>query len=256
MKKRIIFVSAIVLLTLVSCGGRRANTVQYILVHSNNFVGEYIEFPSLYLYQCGDSILLIKASEGLDTYVNIFSRGEDKQLFDSLAAKHHDTTYDGEIFAWWIGWLGDPIPLDSSEYNRIGNASTTLDIDSIIVTCTKSWDVTHPEGSSLNDITNFIGQSPYPFILSGYDQSKGRLKYINKKLSEMTVEDFIMVLSTTQYDDNTPTSIYNNGKIGFNLKFESLPDVDGIYPLQINMFLDDGTVYELSYDWEVNSAED
>lgn len=256
MKKRIIFVCAIVLLALVSCGGRAVRIARYIQVHSNNFVGEYIKIQNLRLVRC-DSVLIVELGDARDTYVNIFSKGEDKQLFDSLAAKHHDTTYDGEIFAWCVGWLKDPAPSDSSEYNRIGTASTTSDIDSIIVTCAKSWDVTHPEGSSLNDITHFIGWSPYPFILSGYDQSKGYVRFIDKRLSEMVEDDFIMALSTVRNNNNNIAySIYDNSNIVFDLKFESLPAMDGIYPLQINMFMDDGTVFELNFDWVVNSAED
>lgn len=44
------------------------------------------------------------------------------------------------------------------------------DISRIYVSCGSSWDGSHPEGASLEDITRFEGVSVYPYIMNDYKE--------------------------------------------------------------------------------------
>lgn len=146
------------------------------------------------------------------------------ELFDSLAAKHNDTTYNRIVTEPDI-----PGMVFTSACNPVGNAE---DFVAINVVSDHDWDEQHPAGTSLNDIVSLSTRSYRQYIKSGYDDAlfpaKKKYTYQNILLSEMTAADYELIMS---YDER------------YSFTFKSRPTLDMDHMVTFTFVLDDGRTF-------------
>lgn len=137
---------------------------------------------------------------------------KDNSLYEQLAAKYGDTSYNKEVFYELNYPTGRPVA-----YSK--------DMCAIHITSNVDFDSTHPAGSDLGDIVKLYGQSPYPYIQSNYTQAVDWQKiadthphlfdaqhdgflylgnypgchFVNKRVSELTTEDLKMLCGNRAY---------------------------------------------------------
>lgn len=144
------------------------------------------------------------------------------ELFDSIAAKHNDTTY---LRTFTMANMPGCLVSDDG-----GLPSANLqDCLSIDILSDGDWDENHPAGTSLNDIVALQTKSYRQYIRSGYDDTlfpdKDKSVFQDMLLSEMTPQDYELTMSI---DDK------------FFLKFKSRPTLDKEHMLTITFAFDDG----------------
>ncbi|MDR1610500.1 MAG: hypothetical protein LBS08_03200 [Candidatus Symbiothrix sp.] len=163
------------------------------------------------------------------------SKGKEKVIYDSLCVLHNDMSYNKKrdyiaVPDWGFSFKGDIVSIDV-----VSNAD---------------FDAQHPANSSLNDIIRFLSVSLYPYIISGYkntfdwerdlpesfqcekslrqqvNQNEASCYHpIDKKLSELTSEDLILV------DWNS------------FLVFEQQPDLSKEHELKVTVKMSDGRTF-------------
>jgi hypothetical protein len=163
------------------------------------------------------------------------SKGREKVIYDSLCVLHNDMSYNKKR-----SYIAGP----DWGYNFKG------DIISIDVVSNADFDAQHPANSSLNDVIRFLSISLYPYIISGYkntfdwernlpenfrceeslrNQHDEASCYhpIDKKLSELTREDLILV-DVNRY---------------VFLAFERQPDMSKEHELTVTLKISDGRTF-------------
>lgn len=209
-------------------------------VFSSHFIPAYRHISNIGFGVDSNAITII-ASEQLDE-VNIFSKGEDKILFDSLAARYGDLGYDAELTYHDNGYEG------AKHARYFYNYAMTENISSIEVTSLNAWDDAHPYGKSLNDIIYVRAVTPIPFITSGYSADVPRLTEFSKRLSEMSPEDFRLTFSNLEPYESY--GIWYNDDDFFrlmyvNLIFDHKPTIDKSQTLRVKVVLDNGCEYRM-----------
>lgn len=89
---------------------------------------------------------------------SVFNFPSDNGLFDYYSSLHGDTAYRERL----VYSLNDT-PIYSCSY-------PASDFTEINVHCLQDWDETHPNGSSLNELTRLVSITCGPFIRNGYKQ--------------------------------------------------------------------------------------
>lgn len=156
------------------------------------------------------------------------SMREDKLLYDSLSALHHDTAFCNLVPLRHIPSAGAFL---------FPTGAPTADIESIEITCNRDWDALHPAGSSLNDIVLYMGHTLKPFIESGYDPAVSKSVSVVKLLSDMTPSDFeLNVYALDYYQTASPA-----------ITFLSAPVSPDDRDIHIAVRTTDGSVYSDSF---------
>lgn len=240
MKKIILLV--IIELAIVGCHRRYALTTEYF---SKSYIGEYGKVRSFndnkpwqhhdsngycYYYDTDDIFISCEYDQYLENTgcAQCISTGRKKEIFDSLARKHHDTSYYGLIHA------KECCDRFDGNYGFVNNASAA-DMVSITVISNEDWDSSHPAGASLNDIILYKASTIEPFILSGYDDRISKNAKIEKRLSEMTPADFCL-------------NLYNGN--WFTLNFLSRPDGPTKRYVRVTIDMDDGQSFVTGFYME------
>lgn len=167
---------------------------------------------------------------GIDTLdkgaVTCLSLGDNKLVFDSIAAKHGDTAFNGIVYAF------DPTDIGGGVYHFERSAPMS-EVVSINVVANQPWDEEHPAGTSLNDIIIYNSQSLRRFINAGY---KGEEEEpVEKYLSEMTEQDYIL---------NLYSPSLNGYGSQFSLRFVSAPTLSDDLWIAVEIQTDDGRVFK------------
>ena len=175
----------------------------------------------------------------------IHSRGEDKELYDELCRKHHDTAYNQRVS------LIDGTIVESPAYSGI-------DFLSVDVCTDKDFDALHPAGSSLSDIVRFFSLSPYRYILNGYStdygfdfdalSDSGQKGMEAHKRRKGTGHDELCPIDKL-VKDLEPGDLTLLGEGSFypiwvgSLYFETQPDTPGEYTITLTMRTDTDEVF-------------
>lgn len=163
---------------------------------SSHFVSEYVSVIELSIGVIGrgkDTISVgFIAPPGAG--ISFLSSGRDLEIYDSLARKHNDTAYNGNVA---FVYTYDRRKRISISDTICQNRATLADVSSINVRCDAAWDYNHPAGSSLNDIIRFSCYSLYPYICSGYSSVVPKKSPVVKPLNEMTPEDYYLAINYT-----------------------------------------------------------
>lgn len=177
--KRLLYICAAMLLFsgCVGLGGPVVKSHSFILgfyepetIASN---AEYIEVDG-----AGYARVNVYISKG-KRVTDVFRRDKaGKRMFDDLCKKYNDVSAPRRVLASVNDcYMPNYFSYPTSDFNRIDIASGS------------AWDAQHPAGSSLNDITDFVGLSAYPYIRDSYrklDYSSFRLS----KLFHYVFDDF------------------------------------------------------------------
>lgn len=202
----------------------------------NNVHYQYVLSSDTILVGCVYESLFIADSATASTTVNFLenrvvtcmSRGEAKLIFDSLAAKHCDTTFNAPVFM-------NDMMMTGYGYYHVDNGASMADIVGIEITSDQAWDDKHPAGSSLNDIVLYLGKSLFPYIKNGYQGEKET--DIVKPLSEMQPEDYVLNIFS-------PSPMIRRSNFG--LKFLVDPEFPVDRMITISISTDDGMLYSTS----------
>ncbi|MBE6292581.1 MAG: hypothetical protein E7091_09265 [Bacteroidales bacterium] len=168
---------------------------------------------------------------------------KDYSLYEQLAAKYGDTSYNKEVFYELNYPTGRPVA-----YSK--------DMCAIHITSNVDFDSTHPAGSDLGDIVKLYGQSPYPYIQSNYAQTVdwqdiadaypqlfdvqhngfsylgnySGCHFVDKRVSELTVENLKMLCGNRAY-------------LWGILEFTVLPTDVSEYMVTVELKDEEGTLY-------------
>ena len=126
---------------------------EYEFHMSMAFVSGYYQMEHIELVESNN--LLFIYGEGIKDYASLID--DDSRLFESLARKHKDISYNKKIAYLDGKYLMDPNPYCLKD-----------DFTAIHVTSDTDYDESHPAGSNLDDVVVFHSSSPYPYIESGY----------------------------------------------------------------------------------------
>lgn len=193
-------------------------------VSSKSFVGAYINLDSIYIdgpLEYWPEIYIWPIYNYTGKKYSLFSSGEDKLIYQSLAAKHGDTTYTGTT-----GYL----PSRDLKDTVFDATATTVDVVSIDVRSDADWDDSHPQGTSLNEFIRLARNSLREFIDSNYNEDfhpfYGRTGYT---LSRTGPHEYDLMFSRSYGDPD--------------LRFRSRPLINSIHNLTVTIRLDDGRTY-------------
>lgn len=199
-------------------------------IRDNGFYDKYY----FYYYSDEIAIYFYYAEFAFDSgCVQCSSLGEAYAIYDSLANKHHDTTFFDLANACDCCYSFD------GNYG-FDHRSTTADINSIVVTSNEDWDSSHPAETPLNDLIIFTGYTPVPFIRSGYNSSIAECSKISKPLHKMLPKDYELVLYK---------------KRNISLKFISPPDEPKSHHITVHISMDDGRDFSVDFFMEPDGTK-
>ena len=220
--KRLLFL--ISLLSLTGC--IRADIRVY---NTRAFVMGYQGMNRIYITQgntIGDKKLYyhVNFSRTNERWGIFFEDGRD--YYEELCEKHNDTYYNRRV------------EINHSVVGPTPWLRCARDFVGLEVWSSADWDAEHPAGTSLNDLTRFSSETPWPYIRSGYvekysDEKDGEYYPIDKLVAELTPDDMTLL-----------------PEYGFRIAFKKLAAEHGKHTLFVRLTADDGTVFEASEEAE------
>lgn len=225
---KLILLGSLILILVTQCSKPEPEQLcgdKFIYIETNSYVLAYYGIAHLSMSanpEQGYIVLHCKQS-GKDIYQ--WREGNDKLRFDSLCAVHNDTGYHKDLMICVLNWEDDSDPVLVE-----GQSAPDDDINSISIVTSYDFDPNHPAGSSVNDILNIELTSIYPFIQHGYVNEERLGVKVAKKLSEMQVEDYYLIL-------------YQIG-LGPLLKFDAQPATAGQYKFVYNITMGGGRTFK------------
>ncbi len=160
---------------------------------------------------------------------------EYEPIYDSICAKHNDTTYY------------QPLVSGTGVFKHNYWA---FDLVSIQVTSNANFDAEHPAGTLLNDIVQFTAYTPYPYIQAGYKDCD-EITLINKPLIECTPADFILTLGNKENDN---LEYAGHAWSSCYLIVNAIPTLSQQHTITVTILDDAGKTWEASIDmdWRQN----
>lgn len=189
--------------------------------HTSSLVTHYFEMKNVIATDVDENgwhRISIGFMPDYTTMCCVWDGGEKKKIFDKLSKSYGDTNYNREV-EW--------------EYQTIGVC--IQHISKVDVVSNRDFDSLHPAGTSLSDVVYFYGSTPYPCVASGYrdyfilldslpfpkenpvyqsavayndykDQPSDPNPFfpIYKRLSDMTENDYVMVVSCVLFFTSKP----------------------------------------------------
>ncbi|MBR4850701.1 MAG: hypothetical protein IKU97_01425 [Tidjanibacter sp.] len=183
-----------------------------------------------------------------------YATPESREAHRKLSNKHNDCSYN-HTYTYYhhINTFVD--------YDR--PTAYSEDFVEIRISSNSDYDQDHLKGSSLADITTFVGYSYKEFIDSGYTFVNEWLygtplyhcKEIHKMVNELTIADLTLLASHTFSNIKVPS--YPQNKFDFALTFNIAPTLSQQHTLEIVFVSDEGKEFrfEVDVDFAPTAAE-